>query len=166
LVEADQSATGAALVVTQNDVRQIQLAKAALYAGAKLLMNQRGVEKVGRIVLAGAFGSFISPLHAMVLGLIPDCELERVTAVGNAAGDGARFALLNRGMRLKAVQLARWAVHVSTPLEASFQDEFVAALDLPHARDPYPHLADILPERTVSSPNERRRTERRNRRRE
>jgi uncharacterized 2Fe-2S/4Fe-4S cluster protein (DUF4445 family) len=166
LVEADQSATGAALVVTQNDVRQIQLAKAALYAGAKLLMKQRGVEKVDRVVLAGAFGSFISPLHAMVLGLIPDCELERVTAVGNAAGDGARFALLNRGMRLKAVQLARWAVHVSTPLEASFQDEFVAALDLPHARDAYPHLADILPERTVSSLNERRRTERRNRRRE
>jgi uncharacterized 2Fe-2S/4Fe-4S cluster protein (DUF4445 family) len=161
LVEADQSATGTALVVTQNDVRQIQLAKAALYAGAKLLMNQRGVEKVGRIVLAGAFGSFISPLHAMVLGLIPDCELERVTAVGNAAGDGARFALLNRGMRLKAVQLARWAVHVSTPLEASFQDEFVAALDLPHARDPYPHLADILPERRERSPNERRRAGRR-----
>ena len=161
LVEADQSATGTALVVTQNDVRQIQLAKAALYAGAKLLMNQRGVEKVGRIVLAGAFGSFISPLHAMVLGLIPDCELDRVTAVGNAAGDGARFALLNRGIRLKAVQLARWAVHVSTPLEASFQDEFVAALDLPHARDPYPHLADLLPERMVRSPNERRRVGRR-----
>jgi uncharacterized 2Fe-2S/4Fe-4S cluster protein (DUF4445 family) len=161
LVEADQSATGAALVVTQNDVRQIQLAKAALYAGAKLLMKQRGVEKVDRVVLAGAFGSFISPLHAMVLGLIPDCELERVTAVGNAAGDGARLALLNRGMRLKAVQLARAAVHVSTPLEASFQDEFVAALNLPHARDAYPHLADILPERAASSSNGRRQLGRR-----
>jgi uncharacterized 2Fe-2S/4Fe-4S cluster protein (DUF4445 family) len=156
LVEKDRSATGTPIVITQNDVRQIQLAKAALYAGAKLLMKQRGVEKVQRILLAGAFGNFISPLHAMVLGLIPDCELERVTAVGNAAGDGARFALLNRGMRSKAVQLARWAVHVSTPLEASFQDEFVAALDLPHARDPFPHLVDILPQREANPLGRRR----------
>jgi uncharacterized 2Fe-2S/4Fe-4S cluster protein (DUF4445 family) len=82
----------------------------------------------------------------MVLGLIPDCELEHVYAVGNAAGDGARIALLNRRLREKASWLARWAEHVQMPLESSFQEEFVAALALPHARDPFPHLADVLPE--------------------
>ena len=145
LVDADQSATGAPIIITQNDVRQIQLAKAALYAGAKLLMNKLGIQKVDRIVLAGAFGNFIDPFHAMVLGLVPDCDLQKVTAVGNAAGDGARFALLNRGLRLKASELARWAVHIATPLESSFQDEFVAALDMPHARDAFPSLQGHLP---------------------
>jgi uncharacterized 2Fe-2S/4Fe-4S cluster protein (DUF4445 family) len=146
LVEAEYSATGAPIIITQNDVRQIQLAKAALYAGTKLLMAHRGVKAVDRIVLAGAFGSFISPLHAMVLGLIPDCDLEKVSAVGNAAGDGARFALLNRDLRRKASELVQWVRHISTPMEASFQDEFVAALDLPHASDPFPTLEEILPE--------------------
>jgi uncharacterized 2Fe-2S/4Fe-4S cluster protein (DUF4445 family) len=145
LVDADQSATGAPIVINQNDIRQIQLAKAALYAGTKLLMAHLEIDKVDRVVLAGAFGSFISPLHAMVLGLIPDCELERVIAVGNAAGDGARFALLNRSLRVKAAQLARWVRHISTPLESSFQDEFVAALGLPHACDQFPNLKGILP---------------------
>ncbi len=152
-VLADESltATGRPVVITQNDIRAIQLAKAALYAGTKLLMNHWGTERVDRVVLAGAFGSFISPYHAMVLGLIPDCDLEKVVAVGNAAGDGARFALLNRSLRLKAVRLAKWVEHVSTPLESSFQDEFVAALGLPHARDAYPTLKAFLPKPTADS---------------
>jgi uncharacterized 2Fe-2S/4Fe-4S cluster protein (DUF4445 family) len=116
-----------------------------LYAGAKLLMNKLDIQKVDRIVLAGAFGSFIDPYHAMVLGLVPDCNLEKVTAVGNAAGDGARFALSEPGITVKASELARWAVHIATPLEASFQDEFVAALDMPHARDPFPRWRGHLP---------------------
>jgi uncharacterized 2Fe-2S/4Fe-4S cluster protein (DUF4445 family) len=82
----------------------------------------------------------------MVLGLIPDCDLEKVSAVGNAAGDGARFALLNQDLRRKAAELVRWVRHISTPMEPSFQDEFVAALDLPHASDAFPTLKGILPE--------------------
>jgi uncharacterized 2Fe-2S/4Fe-4S cluster protein (DUF4445 family) len=156
LVDADQSATGAPIIITQNDVRQIQLAKAALYAGAKLLMNQRGIQKVDRVVLAGAFGNFINPFHAMVLGLVPDCDLDRIMAVGNAAGDGARFALLNRSLRLKAAELARWAVHVSTPMDPTFQDEFVAALDLPHARDAFPSLSGQLPDQQTEQARGRR----------
>jgi uncharacterized 2Fe-2S/4Fe-4S cluster protein (DUF4445 family) len=163
LVDSSLTATGAPIVVNQNDVRAIQLAKAALYAGTKLLMAHRKVERVERVVLAGAFGSFISPLHAMILGLIPDCELDKVVAVGNAAGDGARFALLNRGLRLKAVELARWVQHISTPLESSFQDEFVAALNIPHARDAFPHLAEILPDTPKNDGGERRRSRFRNR---
>jgi uncharacterized 2Fe-2S/4Fe-4S cluster protein (DUF4445 family) len=156
LVEARHSATGAPITITQSDVRAIQLAKAALYAGARLLMNQRGVDHVDRVVLAGAFGSFISPYHAMLLGLIPDCKLDKVSAVGNAAGDGARLALLNRGLRRKAARLARWAQHVSTPLDPSFQEEFVAALGIPHARDPFPALAGSLPEPAAGGPPPRR----------
>jgi uncharacterized 2Fe-2S/4Fe-4S cluster protein (DUF4445 family) len=145
LVDEEHSATGSPIVITQNDVRAIQLAKAALYAGTKLLMQKRGVKRVDRVVLAGAFGSFISPFHAMVLGLIPDCDLDKVVAVGNAAGDGARIALLNIKMRKKAEQLARWVEYIETPLAASFQDEFVAALNIPHASDLFPHLDQFLP---------------------
>ena len=145
LLDAELTVSGAPIVIYQSDVRAIQLAKAALYAGAKLLMNQRGVAQVERVVLAGAFGSFISPYHALVLGLIPDCALEKVIAVGNAAGDGARFALLNRKLRLSASRLARWVDYVETPLEKSFQDEFVAALGLPHSRDAFPTLEGVLP---------------------
>jgi uncharacterized 2Fe-2S/4Fe-4S cluster protein (DUF4445 family) len=145
LADAGLTATGKPIIITQNDVRAVQLAKAALYAGTRLLMSRLGVDHVDRVILAGAFGTYINPLHAMLLGLIPDTELDRVTAVGNAAGDGARIALLNREMRLKAAHLARWVTHVSTPLESSFQDEFVAALDLPHVRDPFPHVQEYLP---------------------
>ena len=156
LAEADCTATGSAIIITQNDVRAIQLAKAALYAGTKLLMDHRGVKQVDRIILAGAFGTFINPYHAMVLGLIPDCDLDHVVAIGNAAGDGARLALLNKNLRHKAVQLARSATYVETPLETTFQDEFVAALNIPHATHPFPHLAGSLPEFPEESTRKRR----------
>ncbi len=145
LAEAAQTATGAPIIVTQSDVRAIQLAKAALYAGVKLLMGHQGVARVDRIALAGAFGSYISPRHAMVLGMIPDCDLERVLAVGNSAGDGARIALLDREQRHEAQRLAGWVEHVQTATEPTFQDQFVAAIALPHASDSFPHLAADLP---------------------
>ena len=156
LVDQDLTATGSPIVITQNDVRAIQLAKSALYTGTKLLMDHRGVDHVDRVILAGAFGTFISPFHAMVLGLIPDCDLENVFAVGNAAGDGARLALLNRELRLKALQLARSATYVETPLETTFQDEFVAALNIPHATHPFPHLDGKLPAPTEDSKRSKR----------
>lgn len=165
LATADQTSTGRPIVVTQNDVRAIQLGKAALFAGTKLLMNRAGVERVERVILAGAFGSYISPLHAMVLGLIPDCDLEKVAAVGNAAGDGARIALLNRGRRLEAAERAREVHYVETAIQPEFQQEFVAAMHLPHASEPYPHLADVLPEPPEEAPLEERRAARRAHRR-
>jgi len=146
LVGAAASATGSDIVITQSDVRAIQLAKAALYAGASLLLRRLGIDRVDRVLLAGAFGSYVSPLHAMALGLIPDCDLSRVTAVGNAAGDGARIALLNRQARLEAERLAGWVEHVQIATDPAFQDTFVAALALPHASDPFPHLEGLLPE--------------------
>ena len=157
LVEAAASASGGDIVITQSDVRAIQLAKAALYAGASLLMRQLGLTRVDRVLLAGAFGSYISPLHAMVLGLIPDCDLSRVTAVGNAAGDGARIALLNRDARREAERLAGWVEHVQIATDPAFQDTFVAAMSLPHAQDAFPHLEGVLPRTApVERPGRRR----------
>ena len=156
LAEAGQTATGLPIVVTQSDVRAIQLAKAALYAGVKLLMGHQGVSQVDRIALAGAFGSYISPRHAMILGMIPDCDLERVQAVGNSAGDGARIALLDREQRAEAARLAGWVEHVQTATEPTFQDEFVAAIAMPHASDAFPHLQGELPAPRPTLPRARR----------
>lgn len=158
LVEAGDSATGGDILVTQNDVRAIQLAKAALYTGAKLLLRHRRQPVIDRILLAGAFGNTIDPRHAMILGLIPDAPLDRVVAVGNAAGDGARLALLNRGLRTEAARLATWVEHVQIATDPEFQSEFVGAMGLPHATDPFPHLKDILPSPTASParPSQRR----------
>ncbi|MBK9050023.1 MAG: DUF4445 domain-containing protein [Chloroflexi bacterium] len=147
LATAEQTSTGEPILVTQDDVRNIQLAKAALYAGAKLLMNRANRQSVDRIVLAGAFGSYIDPQYAMILGLIPDCDLSKVYAVGNAAGDGARIALLNRHKRFEAQEIARWVRYVETAVDPEFQNEFVGAIHIPHATDEFPHLAGLLPEK-------------------
>ena len=128
------------ILVTQNDVRAIQLAKAALYAGARLLMDHLGVESVERVVLAGAFGAHISPLHAAVLGMIPDCPLDRVHSVGNAAGTGARIALVNRGARREIDAVVGRIEKVETAVEPRFQEHFVAAMAIPHKTAPRPHL--------------------------
>jgi len=128
------------VVVTQADVRAIQLAKAALHAGCRLLMDRFGVEAVDRIRLAGAFGSHIDPLHALVLGLVPDADPASVTAAGNAAGTGARIALLNRGAREEIERVVRAVEKVETAVEPRFQEHFVAAMAIPHATDPYERL--------------------------
>jgi uncharacterized 2Fe-2S/4Fe-4S cluster protein (DUF4445 family) len=137
------------ITVTQNDVRAIQLAKAALYAGVKLLMDKQGVDHVDRIGLAGAFGTFIDPKYAMVLGLIPDCDLARVKSVGNAAGTGARMCLLNRGYRREIEETVRRIEKIETALEPKFQEHFVYAMALPNKVDTFPNLSTVvtLPER-------------------
>ncbi len=130
--------------ITQTDVRAIQLAKAALYAGARLLMDKLGVASVDRIVLAGAFGSYIDPLHAMALGMIPDCPLDRVSSAGNAAGTGARIALLNGDMRGEIEDLVRRVEKIETAAAPEFQDYFVAAMPLPHKDHEFPNLRQAL----------------------
>ncbi len=136
------------ITITQNDVRAIQLAKAALYAGVKLLMQKQDVDHVDSIRLAGAFGSYIDPKYAMVLGLIPDCDLDKVKAVGNAAGDGALMALLNRGHRREIEETVKTIHKVETALEPDFQRLFVDAMAFPNKTDAFPRLsaAVTLPE--------------------
>ncbi len=128
------------IVVTQNDLRQIQLAKAALYAGVKLLLDRAGIDKVDRIRLAGAFGSHIDPKHAMVLGLVPDCDLDKVASAGNAAGTGARIALLNVGARREIEEVVRKVEKIETAVEPKFQDYFVDAMAIPNKTDEFPRL--------------------------
>lgn len=129
------------VVVTQTDVRAIQLAKAALYAGAALLMDKLGVESVDRIILAGAFGSHIDTKYAMVLGMIPDCRLDKVWSVGNAAGTGVRMALLNAEARREIERVVRRVEKVETAVEPRFQEHFVDAMALPHRTAPFPNLS-------------------------
>jgi uncharacterized 2Fe-2S/4Fe-4S cluster protein (DUF4445 family) len=132
------------LRITQTDVRAIQLAKAALYAGARLLMDNLNIDKVDRITLAGAFGSHIDVKYAMVLGMIPDCDLAKVTSAGNAAGTGARIALLNAAARDEITRVVKQVEKVETAVEPKFQAHFVEAMAIPHKTAPYPHLAKAV----------------------
>ncbi|WP_299686641.1 ASKHA domain-containing protein [uncultured Tateyamaria sp.] len=141
----DGTATGGPrITITNPDIRAIQMAKAALYSGARLLMDKFGVDTVDRVVLAGAFGAHISPKHAMVLGMIPDAPLDKVTSAGNAAGTGARIALLNRDARGEIEETVRRIHKVETAIEPRFQEHFVNASALPNSADPFPILRSIV----------------------
>jgi len=144
LLHDGRAAGGPRILVTQGDIRAIQLAKSALYAGARLLMDEIGVDAVDRVVLAGAFGAHISPKHAMVLGMIPDVPLDRVTSAGNAAGTGARIALCNRAARA-GIEATVGRIHkVETAIEPRFQEHFVAANAIPHATAPFAELRRVV----------------------
>jgi uncharacterized 2Fe-2S/4Fe-4S cluster protein (DUF4445 family) len=132
------------LIITQNDVRAIQLAKAALNAGILLLMERLGVEKVDRIRLAGAFGSHIDVKYAMVLGMIPDCVLSEVTSAGNAAGTGARIALLDSRSRATIEDIVRRVEKIETAIEPRFQAHFVDSMAIPHKTAPYDQLRQAV----------------------
>jgi uncharacterized 2Fe-2S/4Fe-4S cluster protein (DUF4445 family) len=140
------------LRIRQNDVRAIQLAKAALYAGARLLMDRFGVSRVDRIRLAGAFGSHIDVKYAMTLGMIPDCALDAVSSAGNAAGTGARIALLDAASRSRIEERVRQVEKVETAIEPAFQRHFVAAMAIPHATDAFPELAKVVALPAAGSP--------------
>jgi len=142
----DETSIGKDITITQQDVRNVQLAKGALYTGAKLMMKRLGIEKLDKVILAGAFGSYIDTKEAMILGMFPDCDLKNVYAVGNAAGDGARIALLNRSKRIEADEIARKVNYIELTIEESFQKEFMESMQIPHMRDPFPHLRGIVRE--------------------
>ncbi|MDD9977337.1 MAG: ASKHA domain-containing protein, partial [Boseongicola sp.] len=135
---------GPLITVTQGDIRAIQLAKSALYAGARLLMDELQTDTVDRVVLAGAFGAHISPKHAMVLGMIPDCAIDKVTSAGNAAGTGARIALCDTTARSKIEAEVHRIHKVETAIEPRFQEHFVAANAIPHATAPFPNLNALV----------------------
>ncbi len=146
------------ITVTQNDVRAIQLAKAALYAGVRLLMDHAGIDAVEEIRLAGAFGSQIDPFHAMVLGLIPDADLDHVKAAGNAAGTGALIALLSAAARREIEEVVRTVEKIETAVEPRFQEHFVEAMAFPHRTAPSTYLSTVtaLPQRSAGPSGGRR----------
>ncbi len=127
LERADKTGIGKDIVITQKDIREVQLAKAAIYTGASILMRRLGVEKVDRVILAGAFGSYVDPESAMAIGLFPRCALENVKAVGNAAGYGARMALLSKAMRMEAARIARAVKYVELTTDPDFESMFIAS---------------------------------------
>jgi uncharacterized 2Fe-2S/4Fe-4S cluster protein (DUF4445 family) len=139
------------VVITQKDIRQIQLAKGALYCGCKLMMRRMGVNELHKVKIAGAFGTHVDREKALIMGLFPDCSIEKIVSVGNAAGDGARVALLNRKKREEANWVARNVEYVELTVEKDFQQEFMEAMQIPHMKDRFPHLRDILPEGILDS---------------
>ena len=141
----DGSANGGPkITVTNRDIREIQMAKAALYSGARLLMDKFDVQSVDRIVLAGAFGAHISPRHAIVLGMIPDCPFDKVTSAGNAAGTGARIALLNKEARTEIESVVRKIHKIETAIEPRFQEHFVNASAIPNSVETFPILDSVV----------------------
>ncbi|MFC1902147.1 ASKHA domain-containing protein [Chloroflexota bacterium] len=143
---ARETSLGQDIVVSAGDIRNIQLAKGAMYAGAKILMRRLAVDKVDKIILAGAFGTYIDKEAAAVIGLFPDCAGEKVAAVGNAAGDGARIALLNVDKRTEAGKVARQVEYVELAAEPDFTRLFSQAMWFPHMKDSFPSLRRLSPQ--------------------
>ncbi len=142
-----ETSIGRDIPITQQDVRQIQLAKAALFVAARTLLKRSNLQSPDKIILAGGFGSYIDKEKAMLIGLIPDCPLENVYAVGNAAGDGARIALLNIEKRREIETVTRRVERFELPTDPEFQNQYMLATSLPHMSEPFPHIAHLIPNR-------------------
>lgn len=150
LAWAEESSIDKDIVVTQKDIRQIQLAKGALYAGCKLMIKRMGLKKVDRVKIAGAFGTHVDRTKALVMGLFPDCEIDMIEGIGNAAGDGCRAALLNTQKRVEANWCSRNVEYIELTVEETFQQEFMEAMQLPHMTDEFPHLKGIVPDEVLN----------------
>jgi uncharacterized 2Fe-2S/4Fe-4S cluster protein (DUF4445 family) len=150
IARADETATGRDITITQKDVRQIQLAKAAIYTGCKLLMREWGTDRVDVVKIAGGFGIHIDPVKALIMGMIPDCDPGQIIPIGNAAGVGALVTLVNRKKRSESDWVARMVEYVDLASLQGFKDEFVEALHIPHKKDPFPHLEPIVPPEILS----------------
>lgn len=144
---AEETSIGRDIPITQQDVRQIQLAKAALFTAARTLLKRSNLQSPDKIILAGGFGSYIDKEKAMLIGLIPDCALENVYAVGNAAGDGARIALLNVEKRNEIDSVTRKVERFELPTDPEFQNQFMLATSFPHMSEPFEHIAHLIPNR-------------------
>ncbi len=146
---AEETSIGRDIPMTQQDVRQIQLAKAALFTAARILLKRSNLQTPDKIILAGGFGSYIDKEKAMLIGLIPDCDLEHVYAVGNAAGDGARIALLNVEKRNEIDGVTRNVERFELPTDPEFQNQFMLATSFPHMNEPFEHIAHLIPNRVA-----------------
>jgi uncharacterized 2Fe-2S/4Fe-4S cluster protein (DUF4445 family) len=147
LAWAEETSIGRDIPISLKDIRQIQLAKGALFVAARTLLKSAGLERPDKLILAGGFGSYIDKTKAMIIGLIPDLPLEDVYAVGNAAGDGARIALLNVEKRREAGGVARMVRRYELPADPEFQNQFMLAMNFPHMTEPFPHIAHLIPHR-------------------
>lgn len=145
LAWSEETSINKDVVITQKDLRQIQLAKGALYTGCKLMMRRMGMEQVDKVKIAGAFGTHVDRQKALIMGMFPDCPIENVLAVGNAAGDGCRAALLDRRKRLEANWVARNVEYIELTVEEDFEKQFMQAMQIPHMHDQFPNLEGVVP---------------------
>jgi uncharacterized 2Fe-2S/4Fe-4S cluster protein (DUF4445 family) len=147
---ANETTIGKDIVITQKDIRQIQLAKGALYCGCKLMMRRMGIDKVEKVKIAGAFGTHVDREKALIMGLFPDCEIDKIISIGNAAGDGARAALLNREKREEANWVSRNVEYIELTVEKDFQQQFIEAMQIPHMKDQFEHLKGVVPDEILN----------------
>jgi len=132
LVRPDEHPAGRLVALTSRDVRELQLAKGALYAGIDILLRRlgAGVAQVDELLLAGAFGNYVRRESAVGIGMIPALGLSRIRSIGNAAGSGAKLALLSRAMRAEAAEIARKVEYVELSNDSAFYDRFTGAMAL------------------------------------
>ena len=145
LAWSEETSINKDVVVNQKDIRQIQLAKGALYTGCKLMMRRMGVDKVDKVKIAGAFGTHVDRQKALIMGMFPDCPEDKIVAVGNAAGDGCRAALLDRIKRREANWVARNVEYIELTVEEDFEKQFMQSMQIPHMNDEFPHLEGVVP---------------------
>ncbi|MCX7856612.1 MAG: ASKHA domain-containing protein [Deltaproteobacteria bacterium] len=146
LAWSNETATKKEITITQRDIRSVQLAKAAIYAGSKILINRYGDKKPETIYLAGSFGSHINIKNAYILGMFPFSGLNNIISKGNLAGIGACLALADRKKREEAEEFAKKVKYVELSATSEFQKEFLDALYIPHRCDSSEELEKILKE--------------------
>ena len=130
LVFEKDSDTGEDIVLTQGDLRELQLAKGAIYAGLMILLKEAGIsiDELDRVLLAGAFGNYVRKESALGIGLLPQIPAEKIVAIGNAAGDGSRMALASMSMRKRALKLPGTVEHLELSTRPDFQEFFIDAM--------------------------------------
>ncbi len=144
LAWATETSIGQDITITQGDVRALQLAKGALYTGAKLMMKKLGITTARPRYPCRRLREPHRPRGIADARHVPRLPLDKIYAVGNAAGDGSRMALLNRGKRIEANERARWVEFVEIATDPAFEREFMMAMHIPHMKDKFPNLKEYL----------------------
>jgi uncharacterized 2Fe-2S/4Fe-4S cluster protein (DUF4445 family) len=134
LVWKEESGTGLDITITQKDINELQLAKAAIFAGCSILMNKKNVklEEIDGLLVAGSFGSYINPEKAKLIGLVPDVPTEKIRFVGNTALSGAKMSLISADARKTAEELSRKVRYIELASDPEFYKEFADATFIPH----------------------------------
>ena len=132
LAKAEETAIGEDVLITQQDIREIQKAKAAIATGIKTLLQMRGLKSddLETVFIAGAFGTYIDPSSAIEIGMLPDLDLAKIRQVGNAAGTGARMCLLSKDMKARAEEISREVKYVELAGQKDFQRVFIESIKL------------------------------------
>lgn len=134
IARKDETTLTTDITITQADIRELQKAKAAMRAGAEVLLKKMSVTKddITMLYIAGAFGNYIDPESARIIGMYPEVSLERIKFVGNTAGTGSRMCLVSKDMREYAEKISKTVQYYELAIDPNFQSEYVKATFLPH----------------------------------